>query len=92
MIVRHRPHAVFRVFFFSGKDPPPPIFFYFLPTPMNNEILQTTWAKAEITAVSTAQSQSSMHVGPVVAALASTVIPYTYYTYDGLCALEKHFS
>jgi hypothetical protein len=32
-------------------------------------------AKAEIAAVSTAQSQSSMHVGPIVAALASTVIP-----------------
>jgi hypothetical protein len=30
---------------------------------MSNEKLQITWAKAEITAVSIDQSQSSMHVG-----------------------------
>jgi hypothetical protein len=42
---------------------------------MSNERLQTTWAKAEIAAASAAQSQSSMHVWPNVAVLASMVIP-----------------
>ena len=42
---------------------------------MSNERLQTTCAKAEIAAIFTAQTQSIMHVGPIVAALASTVIP-----------------
>jgi hypothetical protein len=45
--------------FFSGKA----LSFNLPPTPMSNERLQTTWAKAEIAAVSTDQSQSSMHVG-----------------------------